>query len=284
MAVRVLAPAKINLTLHVTGQRPDGYHLLDSLVIFGKAADVVQVRDAKILSLKVEGREAHDVPTGEDNLVLRAARLICKERGAEITLTKNLPVASGIGGGSADAAATLRALSALLNEPLPDRCQVLALGADVPVCLHKQPVRMQGVGERLSPTPEMPRNTGMLLVNPRVGLATPEVFRRLESRDNPPMPAEIPLFSDASELAEWLRCQRNDLESAAICLRPVIADVIRSIQKSGSLIARMSGSGATCFGLYASGEDAQLAQEKIRAAHPDWWTSWFDLAPMPSLS
>jgi len=119
----------------------------------------------------------------------------------------------------------------------------------------------------------------MLLVNPRVGVATEEVFRKLESRENPPMPENIPFFSDASELVEWLRFQRNDLEMAAIRLQPIIAKVIQSIQESGSLIARMSGSGATCFGLYASSQKAQAAQKKIRAAHPDWWTCWFDLSP-----
>jgi len=283
MTVKVFAPAKINLTLHVTGQRGDGYHLLDSLVVFGKTSDVITVQGANELSLQVIGPQARDVPAGGSNLVMRAANLMAKGRGAAITLMKNLPVASGIGGGSADAAATLNALSEFWDEPLPDPQEILKLGADVPVCLHDTPVRMSGIGEILEPMPRMPKGSGMLLVNPRVGVSTSDVFRGLINRNNPPMPDMIPAFSDVQEMANWLKTQRNDLQATAIDLQPKIAGVLGTIEKTDCLFARMSGSGATCFGLFASEEKAQAARDAIDMMHPEWWTDSFGLiGPDPS--
>ena len=275
MTVKVFAPAKINLTLHVTGQRGDGYHLLDSLVVFGKTSDLITVQASNELSLQVVGPQARDVPTGGGNLVMRAANLMAKGRGVAITLMKNLPVASGLGGGSADAAATLNALSEFWDEPLPDPQKILELGADVPVCLHDTPVRMSGIGEILEPMSRMPKGSGMLLVNPRVGVSTSDVFRGLINRNNPPMPDMIPAFSDVREMANWLKTQRNDLQATAIGLQPKIAGVLGAIEKTDCLIARMSGSGATCFGLFASEEQAQAAKDAIDMLHPEWWTDSF---------
>lgn len=265
----VFAPAKINLTLHVTGQRADGYHLLDSYVCFAGIGDRVSVRKADRTSLSVTGRFAKDVPTGPENLVLRAAALLGVS--AEIKLEKALPVAAGIGGGSADAAAALEALTDLYNMPLPARDEVLSLGADVPVCLMGGQVRMRGIGDEL-----MPINSGLImwptvLVNPGVSVPTPEVFRRLANKTNPPMPDEI-LEDIYNEFPDWLGHQRNDLERPAIAIAPVIAEVLDALRaESGCRIARMSGSGATCFAIFDEDEQAADAVQTIRKAHPDWW-------------
>jgi len=266
------APAKINLCLHVTGQRIDGYHLLDSLVVFADIGDVVEVRAAPELSLRVIGPQAQGLPVGEENLVLRAARAFAGAAGAEITLTKNLPVASGIGGGSADAAATLRALARLWAIPLPDADSVLRLGADVPACLVGRPLRMQGIGERLQPLPGLPA-AHLVLINPGVAVATPAVFKALPSKNNPALP-DMPGFASAGDMAQWLAAQRNDLEGPALQLAPVIGAVKQALTTApGCLLARMSGSGATCFGLFADPAQAQLARAAISAARPDWWVA-----------
>ncbi len=266
------APAKVNLCLHVTGQRADGYHLLDSLVVFADIGDVVEVRAAPELSLRVIGPQARGLPVGDDNLVLRAARVFAGAAGAEITLTKNLPVASGIGGGSADAAATLRALARLWAMPLPDADRVLRLGADVPACLVGRPLRMQGIGERLQPLPDLPA-AHLVLINPGLAVATPAVFKALPAKNNPALP-DMPGFANAVEMAQWLAAQRNDLEGPALQLAPVIGVVKQALATApGCLLARMSGSGATCFGLFADPAQAQLARAAIRAARPDWWVA-----------
>jgi 4-diphosphocytidyl-2-C-methyl-D-erythritol kinase len=262
------APAKINLCLHVTGQRPDGYHLLDSLVAFADVGDRISCAPAAALTLTITGPQAGDLPVTDDNLVLRAARAMGV--GAAIMLDKCLPVASGIGGGSADAAATLRALARMAGAVLPDAAAVLALGADVPVCLSGRPLRMQGVGEVLTPLTPLPE-THILLVNPRVAVATPAVFRALPCKVNPALP-EVPAFGTVGALANWLAGQRNDLEAPAISVAPQIAAVKAAIAaQAGCLLARMSGSGATCFGLFADAQTAEDAGRAIRAAQPDWW-------------
>ncbi|MDE4134283.1 4-(cytidine 5'-diphospho)-2-C-methyl-D-erythritol kinase [Phaeobacter sp. QD34_3] len=272
MAVEAFAPAKINLTLHVTGQRADGYHLLDSLVGFCDLGDVIRVRPADDLSLKVTGPRAAGVPTDGTNLVLRAAELIRPAgQGAEITLEKHLPAAAGIGGGSSDAAAALRALAQLWRVELPGQEALLSLGADVPVCMTPGAWRMQGIGEELTRLPALPP-CEILLVNPGVSVATPSVFRGLTSRQNDPMPQVLPRWRDAAELAGWLSMQRNDLQAPAISAQPVIATVLQALQASKALFSAMSGSGATCFALYdAESGQAGRAAEAIRAAYPDWW-------------
>jgi 4-diphosphocytidyl-2-C-methyl-D-erythritol kinase len=266
------APAKINLALHVTGRRADGYHLLDSLVVFAPVGDLVTAEAAPELSLAITGPFAADLPAEGDNLVLRAARLLGKGRGARIVLDKQLPVASGIGGGSADAAAAIRALARLWRLPVPDAEALVSLGADVPACLAGRPLRMRGVGERLDPLPG-PVPLHLLLVNPRVAVSTPEVFARLETRENPPLP-EPPDFPDAASVARFAAACRNDLEAPAIALVPEIAEVLETLRVTpGCLLARMSGSGATCFGLYGTPETRDAARGRLAAERPGWWVA-----------
>lgn len=283
-AVEVFAPAKVNLTLHVTGQRADGYHLLDSLVAFAGIGDRLTLAEADVPSFTVTGPFAGAVPLGDDNLVLRAARLVPHPRPLAITLEKRLPPASGIGGGSADAAAAYRGMLALslAQGGAPDDLasdevlrshgkKLLALGADVPMCLISRPLRATGVGEAIELLDGIP-SLPAVLVNPKRALPTPEVFAALERRDNPPMPERIPAFSDAAGLADWLAGQRNDLQDAAERIVPQIAEVTRALSTcEGALLARMSGSGATCFGIFRDKEAAMAAAEALGAEHPDWW-------------
>ncbi len=273
MATEVFAPAKINLALHVTGRRADGYHLLDSLVAFADVGDHIRVERAGRLSLTVTGPHCAGLSAGEDNLVLRAARLMPGAQ-ARITLDKVLPLASGIGGGSADAAATLRALARLYGLPLPAAPAVLDLGADVPVCLQGRACRMTGVGEGVAPLARPLPEVAVVLVNPGVALSTPAVFAALERRDNPPLPDELPPLPDLPALAAFLRGTRNDLEPAAIRLAPVIAQVRAAVAaQPGCVLARMSGSGATCFGLFGDARQAATAAATLQAREPGWWVA-----------
>lgn len=264
------APAKINLTLHVTGQRADGYHLLDSLVVFADIGDRVRVAAADAPTLAVDGPMAAGVPTDGRNLVLRAATLMGVT--AEIHLEKHLPAAAGIGGGSSDAAATLRALARLTGRPLPNPADLLRLGADVPLCLSPEMTRMGGIGEqlqRLGPAPALP----LVLVNPGVAVRTPAVFAALERKDNPPMTEPMPDPSAPGWMA-WLAAQRNDLEPPAITQAPVIADVLAALRaRAGCRLARMSGSGATCFAIMDSSAARDAAVAALRQAHPGWWVA-----------
>lgn len=266
--IREQAPAKINLALHVTGQRDDGYHLLDSLVVFAGIGDRLSFAPAPDLSLTLTGPLAAGVPTGPDNLILRAAALLCPDQGASITLDKQLPHAAGLGGGSADAAASLRGLARLWDRPLPDGHECLTLGADVPVCLSSHPQRMQGIGEVLSPLPAMPP-LWAVLVNPRVAVPTGPVFQGLASKQNPQMDA--PDWADYHSFIIWLSRQRNDLESSALALAPEVGLTLTVLRDSGASLSRMSGSGATCFGLFASAKAAAQAAHHISHAHPHWW-------------
>ncbi len=273
------APAKLNLALHVVGRRADGYHLLDSLVAFAGAGDVLHAETGDGLTLAVTGPFGQGLAAEPDNLVLRAARALAQagsvSAGARLTLDKHLPVASGIGGGSADAAAALRLLARLWRLDLPRAdldALALRLGADVPVCLHGQPTRMGGIGEVLASVPALPP-CGVLLVNPGVAVSTPEVFRLRSGGFSPPLecPAAWP---DAAALAGWLASVRNDLEPPALALRPVIGDVLAALRAlPGCLLARMSGSGATCFGLFASAAAAEAGAGAGAALLPEhgWW-------------
>ncbi len=273
LLITEFAPAKVNLTLHVTGQRGDGYHLLDSLVVFCGIGDRVSVQPAPGLDLNITGPFAHFLPAREDNLVLRAARLFNLRKGAAIELHKHLPLASGIGGGSADAAATLRALARLWKVPLPSAAKILALGADVPVCLAGRPTRMRGVGDLLSDAPALPE-CYIVLVNPGVAVPTPAVFKALASKHNQPMLDALPVWRDAAELGHWLATQRNDLEQPALDIAPAIGAVLAKLAaQPGTLIARMSGSGATCFALFETSSAAAAAEDAIRAAEPTWWAA-----------
>jgi 4-diphosphocytidyl-2-C-methyl-D-erythritol kinase len=269
------AAAKVNLYLHVTGRRDDGYHLLDSLVAFAAIGDTLSAAPADTLSLRVTGRFAAGLAAEPDNLVLRAARALATEAGvssgAHLVLDKHLPVASGIGGGSADAAAALRLLCRLWRlSPHPAALDRLAagLGADVPACLAGRTARMGGIGERLEPAPELPA-CGIVLVNPGIAVATAEVFRMRRGAWS--QPATLPsAWDDVAAMAADLGSLRNDLEPAAIALHPVIGDVLAELAAMpGCKLARMSGSGATCFGLYADAASARQALGHLE--RPGWW-------------
>ena len=276
------APAKLNLTLQVVGRRADGYHLLDSLVAFTAYGDTVTVAAADDLTLRLDGPFG-DILIGDpaENLVLRAARLLAERAGiaprAAITLTKRLPVASGIGGGSSDAAATLRALVKLWGIAIPDMdlaAIALRLGADVPVCLARRSARLQGIGERITPAPALPP-VPMVLVNPGIGLATPKVFaaRRGEFSAGP---GAAGIFAssppDLAGLIAGLAGHGNDLTAPAISLLPAIADCLTRLEaQPGCGLARMSGSGATCFGFFESPDAAATAAAAIAGEQPGWW-------------
>jgi 4-diphosphocytidyl-2-C-methyl-D-erythritol kinase len=265
------APAKINLCLHVTGRRADGYHLLDSLVVFAGVGDRVTAAPGQGLTLAVEGPMAAGLTAGEDNLVLRAARAM-GVTDAALTLWKGLPVASGIGGGSADAAAALRALARLTGRRLPAPDAVLRLGADVPVCLAGRPARMSGVGEVLHAAPPLPP-AWLVLANPGVALSTPAVFAALPQAQNPPLPA-LPAWGDAAALAAWLHGCRNDLEAPAATLAPPVREALAALAAApGCLLVRMSGSGATCFGLFATKAAAAGAAQHLARPEPGWWVA-----------
>jgi 4-diphosphocytidyl-2-C-methyl-D-erythritol kinase len=256
------AAAKINLFLHVGERRDDGFHPLQSLAVFADAGDMLEFHPAEELSLSVRGPFAGSLPgEDDDNLILKAARAL--NATARIVLTKNLPVASGIGGGSADAAATLRALGQGGERHLLELDA--SLGSDVPVCLLSKPAWMEGRGEILTPIAQVPR-LPMLLVNPGVAVPTAAVFRALTSRRGTAM--AIPKTIDLA----FLRAAGNDLEAPALAIQPVIADVLGEIDaQPGSLLVRMSGSGATCFGLFDKPERVNAAARKIALAHPNWW-------------
>ena len=262
--IDVFAAAKINLTLHVTGQRDDGYHLLESLVVFADIGDHLRISLTEETSLNVGGPMAADVPSGPENLVCRAAALM--QAPCAIELEKHLPAAAGIGGGSADAAAVLRGISQLTGAGVPQ--QGATLGADVPVCLFGRAAIMSGIGEQIAGVDDFPK-LHAVLVNPGVSVATPSVFSKLATKENSGLQA-LPAELTGESLIAWLAQQRNDLEASACALEPVIGEVLRTLKCSKDCrFARMSGSGATCFGLYPSQETAQSAVRALR--RPGWW-------------
>ena len=270
MMSRTFAPAKINLTLHVTGQRDDGYHLLDSLVVFADVGDRVRVMPAEETTLEVTGPMAAGVPTDATNLVVQAARLF--DLPVAITLDKHLPMAAGVGGGSSDAAATLYAIAELTGtNTIPEGA--VDLGADVRVCLARQAARMRGIGEDVQPVEGMPE-LAAVLANPGVAVATQDVFAALSDKNGLPMPKRIPRWRGAWSAVDWIAKQRNDLEAPAIEIAPVIAEVLDALRAlPGARFARMSGSGATCFALFEDRAEADFAAEQLADAHPDWWVT-----------
>lgn len=272
------ARAKINLALHVTGQRDDGYHLLDSLVVFAEYGDSVSVstapnRETGDHKLAISGPFSSGLELDHDNLVLKAARLMGSTLPAlDIHLVKNLPVASGIGGGSADAAATLSAISALLGISPLEPEDTLVLGADVPVCVVGKTVRMGGIGEEISFCPSVP-TVHMVLVNPGVSVSTPTIFKALTNKNASPLqPFPQNGWDDAKALTTWLETNRNDLQAPAISISPVIQTCLDAIDSLDNvLMRRMSGSGATCFALFETRQSVEEAVEKLRRDNPDWW-------------
>lgn len=271
--------AKVNLYLHVVGRRADGYHELDSLAVMAGVGDRLTFRPAEALTLDVRGPRAEAIPGDGDNLVLRAARALAEETGvpprADIVLDKTLPVAAGIGGGSSDCAVALEGLTALWSLPdVPRRLRRLAagLGADVPVCLYGKPAYLGGIGEDLERAPALPP-VWLALANPGIALGTPAVFeaRQGSFSDSARWRDALP---DAETLAARLGGTRNDLEAPAIALVPAIGELIETLAAlPGALLARMSGSGATCFALFAARGDAVAAAEALRVRHPYYWTA-----------
>ena len=274
----MLARAKINLYLHVTGRRDDGYHLLDSLIVFAEAGDEIEVAAADHLSLTIDGPFAAGLETGPENLVLRAAAglqdLTGTRHGAALRLTKTLPIASGIGGGSADAAATLRMLCDLWRV-VPDEAALLRLaaklGADVPVCVAGRPSFVGGIGEEIARAEGLPA-CWLLLVNPRVATPTPAVFKARRGDFSAPGRWTSPP-RDFADFAARLAACRNDLTAAAISVTPQIREVLAAIEAlPGCALARLSGSGATCFGLFADEAAARRALSHMQSRHPGWWS------------
>ncbi len=272
------ARAKVNLALHVTGRRPDGYHDLDMLVVFADIGDSLTLAASEEDRFLIDGPMAAGLSADSGNLVLRALNGFREMTGwmepLSIRLTKRLPVASGIGGGSADAAATLRGLCRLHDVPADDPALAtlaLSLGADVPMCIVSGPARVSGVGERITPSTGQ-LSFGLLLVNPGVAVSTPQAFRGLERRDNPSLPP-LPAFDALRPFTDFLRHQtRNDLEPPARAIAPVIGDVLTALADLPSIrFGRMSGSGATCFGLFDDKTSAERAALKLAREHPDWW-------------
>ena len=265
------APAKVNLFLHVVGRRADGYHLLDSLAVFPGPGDVLHAARADALTLEITGPFAPGLAGEGNNLLLRAARALAPGRGARLVLEKNLPVAIGIGGGSADAACPLRLLSRLWGVEADLPALAAGLGADVPACLASVPVRMAGIGEVLGPAPLLPPCT-VLLVNPLVPVSTPDVFGRRAGGFR--APAALPdRWDTPAALRAALLATANDLEEAACQVAPAIGDVLAWLHSApGCLLARMSGSGATCFGLF-DGPPPRAPRQ--------WWAASGRIGPVP---
>ncbi|WP_342069073.1 4-(cytidine 5'-diphospho)-2-C-methyl-D-erythritol kinase [Yoonia algicola] len=277
--IKASAPAKVNLTLHVTGQRDDGYHLLDSLVVFAGVADQLSATIAPDLRISVSGPFSMGVPTDHTNLMMRAAEVLRAARGvtmgASLTLEKHLPHAAGIGSGSSDAATTLAMLAELWSvAPLPAMTpEVVALGADVPVCISSpRPLRMSGIGDMLSPVGQLP-SCALVLVRPPVEVPTGPVFQGLATKQGSPM-TPLPTALDYEGFVHWLLAQRNDLQPPAEAIAPQITE---AIAKLGSLpavsVAGMSGSGATCFGLVKNMAIARHVARIVQVAKMDWWVA-----------
>ncbi|MEJ7926557.1 4-(cytidine 5'-diphospho)-2-C-methyl-D-erythritol kinase [Sphingobium sp. AN641] len=267
--------AKINIALHVRARRADGYHELDSLFAFAEHGDVLRgvARGDDVIALTIDGPFGAGLDAGEGNLVVRAARALAAWdggiRGADLHLTKNLPVASGIGGGSADAAAALRLLIRLWDiAPAPDALHdlALALGSDVPACLASATLRVGGRGDQLAPAAiDGLAGAPILLVNPRIPVATGPVFAQWDGQDRGAL--------DASSLKALVARGRNDLEPPAMRLAPMIGDVLAQLRgRAGVRLARMSGSGATCFALFDDDAGRDAAGRALAATHPHWWT------------
>lgn len=276
------APAKINLALHVTGRRADGYHALEMLVAFAEVGDELEATPARKDSLSISGPFATGLGNGESNLVLRALAAFrarwpdALPDGLAIRLAKNLPIAAGLGGGSADAAAALRLFASMAKGDTPfDALVELArgLGADVPMCLYSRPAEVRGIGEIVLPLKHFPA-CHIVLVNPLVPVVTADVFRRLERRENPGLPELTDPLTRPAQLGLWLGETRNDLEPPAIAMVPVIGDLIAHLRgASGCILSRMSGSGATVFGLFGSSAQAHQAAHDLREKWPGYWVA-----------
>lgn len=271
------APAKVNLALHVTGRRADGYHLLDSIAVFTDLSDAVEIAPAEQLSLTLSGRFAAHAPGDHTDLAWRAAEAFFRTarlpQRAAVTIAKTIPAGAGLGGGSADAAAVILGLNRMYGARLSAHelaAIALSLGADVPMCLVGRTLRARGIGEFIEPVENWPV-LPLLLVWPGQPVSTPACFAGLASRHNPalPEPREARTPADA---AFWLAGCRNDLEASAVELQPTVGDVLAALRATeGCLLARMSGSGSACFGLYASLSAAEQAAGVVAGEQPGWW-------------
>lgn len=275
------APAKINLALHVTGQREDSYHLLDMLVTFTEAGDVIRIGHADEDRFSISGRFASELLQADtaSNLVLKARdslrgyakQLDIATKPVAIHLEKNLPLASGIGGGSADAAAALRGLMRHWQLDIDDKTlsdMALTLGADVPMCLVSKSLIARGIGEEITLLPQFPQ-LAMVLVNPLKSVSTPQIFRLLKNKQNGPLP--VPRDDHVESWLSMMDGLRNDLQPPAIALLPEIGDVLAMLGSVGADTARMSGSGATCFGIFSSWQKAAAAAVSLRERKPGWY-------------
>jgi 4-diphosphocytidyl-2-C-methyl-D-erythritol kinase len=280
--IREQACAKVNLTLHILGKRPDGYHELDSLVVFADLCDELSFTPAP------EDRLTLDGPFGGaidgENLIFKAKRVVAGWLGREIhgdfRLDKNIPVAAGVGGGSSDAAAAIRILLRAYGNPAAESFieRAAAVGADVPVCLYNRAAWMRGLGERVTPAANV-APLPAILVNPRIKVSTAEVFKRLNA--GPYRPDEVPPsalseadFSSPGKAAAALKLGRNDLEAPAVAVEPAVEHTLDAIRRQeGCLLARLSGSGPTCFGLFPIQEIAKAAAEAVAREHPSWWVA-----------
>jgi len=275
--ITIFAPAKINLYLHITAKRNDDYHLIESLVVFADYGDQITVTPSKKLRLKINGQFADYIKPDNNNLVIKAALLLAKASGIEptgnITLTKNLPVSSGIGGGSADAAATLRALTELWDIQIStDSLSSLAeeLGADVPICLKGVTSIVTGIGEKITPVPKLP-NFWLVLVNPNVLVSTAEVFSAFRGKFLITQPFNTQQKS-IDKLVNSLSQYKNNLTPASVSIAPVIKDVLEALRSTeNQLLSRVSGSGATCFSLFKTKSHADAAAKELALKYPNWW-------------
>ena len=273
------APAKVNLTLRVIGRRADGYHDIESLVTFAEFGDRLTLTPGGELAVTVVGPGTGQTGADAENLVLKAARALAAHvadlRQGAFRLEKNIPVAAGLGGGSADAAAALRLLARANKLAVDDprlHEAARATGADVPVCLDPRPRLMRGIGDILSAPLSLPRLHG-LLVNPGIALATKLVFSGWKpTRREPAVSMAMKEMPDVQRLLDWLAREANDLERPAMALAPAIGDVLTALRENaGCRVARMSGSGATCFALFLSAAEAAAAARQLRAQFPQWW-------------
>lgn len=267
--VNETAYAKINLALHVRRRREDGYHELETLFAFVDAGDQLSVTLSAQDELRPVGEFGGALSDPFDNIVMKALSALPRPQGWAVTLEKSLPVAAGLGGGSADAGALFRMVEHEYGLPDDWQARAAKLGADVPACVRSEACVGRGTGTELEPVVNDLTGTPVLLVNPRIPLSTGPVFKHWDGVDRGPLPA-----GTVSEIAQ---AGRNDLEDSAIDLCPQIAEVLGALQKTGPLLARMSGSGATCFALYSTQECMEDAEEAIRSAGPDWWCMTGDL-------
>ena len=282
MIASEFAPAKVNLFLHVGTPGTDGFHPLSSLMVFADIGDRLSCEPSSRFTLELDGPMQGDAPPGDDNLVARAARAIATRSGAgeprvRLLLTKHLPAGAGLGGGSSDAAATLRLLRRALSLAVTDGEMFelgAALGSDVPACIQATPVLAEGRGERLSPAPRLPVLPAVL-VRPPVESSTAAVYRAydLQAQGASAAPPQMPEgFASAAETAAFLASTRNDLEAPAVALQPLIGEALELLgRQPEALLTRMSGSGSACFALCADAADAARLARRLAAGHPGWW-------------